>query len=520
MAIIEKAKTAFITEWGTYCYRVMPFGLKNAGATYQRMATAMFHDMIHKEVEVYVDDMMVKSKTREEHPAALEKFLQRVEKYSLRLNPKKCVFGVTSGKMLGYTVSQKGIEVDPDKAKAIREMPIPKTEKEIRGFLGKLQFISRFIAKLTAVCEPIFKLLRKNQPIEWNEQCQIAFDKIKDYLTSPPILRPPEMGKPLILYLAIEGNAIGAMLAQEGEARVEHAVYYLSKKMLPYEEKYSQVEQICLAMVWAMKKLRHYFQSYKIQAVSKLDPMKYLFEAPSLIGKLAKWLVLLTEFDVEYLTKKTIKGRAVAEFLALNPTSDDEEIELEFPDDVTSAIEVQGWRMYFDGAVNQFGAGIGVILLTPENEVIPMAKKLTFRVTNNEAEYSACITGVEALIALGVTEVEILGDSMLVINQATDEWDLKEPHLKPYLEHLQELSQSFRKCRFIHLSRSHNQMADALASLASVWDGPTVMPVKPLILLKSSQPCYKSIRVKYMHWIASPSYSAWINTRLLYKQIT
>ena len=108
---------------------------------------------------------MVKLETRERHPAALKKFLRRVKKYSLRLNPKKCVFRVTSGKMLGYIVSQKGIKVDLDKAKAIRKMPVPKIEKEIIGFLGKLQFISIFITKLTTVCEPIFKLLRKDQPV-------------------------------------------------------------------------------------------------------------------------------------------------------------------------------------------------------------------------------------------------------------------------------------------------------------------------------------------------------------------
>ena len=158
---------------------------------------------------------MVKSETKEGHPAALEKFLRRVKKYSLRLNPKKCVFRVTSGKILGYIVSQNGIEVDPDKAKAIREMPVPKIEKEIRGFLGKLQFISRFIAKLTSFCEPIFKLLRKNQPVIWNEQYQLAFNNIRNYLASPPVLKPPKSWLPLILYLAIEGNAIGAMLAQE-----------------------------------------------------------------------------------------------------------------------------------------------------------------------------------------------------------------------------------------------------------------------------------------------------------------
>ena len=122
--------------WGVYCYTVMPFGLKNAGATYQRMATAILHDLIGKEVEVYVDDMMVKSPTREEHFEALDKFLERIRKYNLRLNPKKCIFGVTSGKLLAHLISQKGIEIDPDKIKEIREMPSPRTKKEARGFLG------------------------------------------------------------------------------------------------------------------------------------------------------------------------------------------------------------------------------------------------------------------------------------------------------------------------------------------------------------------------------------------------
>ena len=234
---------------GIYYYVVMPFGLKNAGATYQRMATTLLHDMIHKEIEVYVDDMMVKSMTREGHFAALDKFLARAEKYNLRLNPKKCIFGVTSRKLLGHIVSQKGIELDPDKVKAIREMPAPRTEKEVRGFMGWLQYISRFISKLMTVCEPIFKLLRKNQPVIWDDKCQQAFEAIKNYLMNPPILQPPKPGRPLILYLAIEKDAIGAMLAQEGEDKAEHAVYYLSKKLLQYEANYSLVEKTCLAVI-------------------------------------------------------------------------------------------------------------------------------------------------------------------------------------------------------------------------------------------------------------------------------
>src|SRR6185437_7692987 len=126
-------------------YTVMPFGLKNAGATYQRAVTVLLHDMMHKEVKVYVDDMIVKSKDCPGHQVALRKFFERLRKYNMRLNPSKCAFGVTSGKLLGYVISSSGIEINPTKIKAIMSMPPPKTEKQIRGFIGRLQYISRFI---------------------------------------------------------------------------------------------------------------------------------------------------------------------------------------------------------------------------------------------------------------------------------------------------------------------------------------------------------------------------------------
>ena len=146
----------------------MSFGLKNAGATYQRAMVTLFHDMIHKEIEVYVDDIIAKSKKEDDHVAVLRKLFERLRKYQLRLNPEKCTFGVISGKLLGFVVSRKGIEVDPDKVKAIVDMPPPQTQKEVRGFLGRLNYISRFISNLTPTCEPIFKLLKKNQPVEWD----------------------------------------------------------------------------------------------------------------------------------------------------------------------------------------------------------------------------------------------------------------------------------------------------------------------------------------------------------------
>ena len=171
MALEDMEKTSFIIEWGTYCYKVMLFGLKNAGATYQRATTTIFHDMMHQDVEVYVDDMIVKSRDRVDHLAALERFFERIRQFRLRLNPKKYTFGVTFGKLLRYMVKERSIKADPDNIRTILDMPAPRTEREIRGFLGRLQYISKFITRLTDIFEPIFQLLRNSQTTIWDDQC-------------------------------------------------------------------------------------------------------------------------------------------------------------------------------------------------------------------------------------------------------------------------------------------------------------------------------------------------------------
>ena len=141
----------------------MPFGLKNIGATYQRAMVALLHDMIHHEIEVYMDAMISRSQTKEEHLNHLHKLFERLKKYKLRLNPNKCTIEVRSGKLLGFVVSRKGIEVDLAKVKSIQEMPTPRSVKEVRCFLGRLNYIARFISHLTVTCEPVFKLLKKDQ---------------------------------------------------------------------------------------------------------------------------------------------------------------------------------------------------------------------------------------------------------------------------------------------------------------------------------------------------------------------
>ena len=192
--------------------------------------------------------------------------------------------------------------------------------------------------------------------------------------------------------------------------------------MLEYECIYIMIERLCMELDWAIRRLRHYVIEYSILLVSRLDPLRYLFDRPVLTGSLMRWLVLLTEFDIQYVTQKLVKRSVVANHLASWPVSNDRPINVDFPDEqfvfVTS---IARWWLYFDGATNQSGFGIGILLILPQGDHIPRLVRLTFsdhyRLTNNIVEYEACITGIETALNLGVRQMEIHGDSNLVIQQ-------------------------------------------------------------------------------------------------------
>ena len=177
-----------------------------------------------------------------------------------------------------------------------------------------------------------------------------AFERIREYLLSSPVLVPPTLGRPLLLYLLVSDVALGCMLAQLDDSGKERAVYYLSKRMLDYETRYVMIEHYCLALVWATRRLRHYMTEYSMHLISRLDPLRYLFDKLALVRRLMRWLVLLTEFDIHYITQKSIRGSIVAYHLASLPVFDGRAIDDDFPDeDVATVTSLSGWRMYFDG---------------------------------------------------------------------------------------------------------------------------------------------------------------------------
>jgi hypothetical protein len=209
----DQEKTAFITDRGLYCYKMMPFGLKNAGATYQRLVNRMFRNQIGRNVEAYVDDLLVKSILATKHIEDLRETFRTLREYNMKLNPMKCAFRVSSGKFLGFMVSQRGIEANPEKVRAVLEMEAPRTTKQLQRLTGRIAALNRFISRSTNKCLPFFKILRK--AFMWSEECEEAFRKLKEYLTNPPLLSRPTEGEILYLYLAVSPLAVSSVLVRE-----------------------------------------------------------------------------------------------------------------------------------------------------------------------------------------------------------------------------------------------------------------------------------------------------------------
>ena len=306
-------------------------------------------------------------------------------------------------------------------------------------------------------------------------------------MLSPPVLVPPMPGRPLLLYLSVSDVALGCMLAQLDDFGRERAIYYLSKRMLEYETRYIMIECFCLALVWATRRLRHYMTEYFVQLVSRLDPLRYLFDIPVLTSRLMRWLVLLTEFDIQYVTQKSIKGSVLADHLASLPVTDSKVIDDDFPDEeIAGVTSLSGWRMYFDGAANHSGYGIGVLLISPHGDHIPRSVRLAFAdhysATNNIVEYEACILGLETALKLEIRRMKIFGDSNLVIRQIQGDWKTKDVNLRPYHAYLELLVGRFDDLSYTHLPRAQNQFADALATLASMIDIPKGVVVRPLLI--------------------------------------
>ena len=223
----DQHKTTFICPWGTFTYRKMPFGLKNAGTTFQRAMSFAFHDLKHI-VEAYLDDLASHFRKQNDHPMHLGLIFECCRYFRIHLNPNKCSFCVMPGCLLGFIVSTTGIMVNPLKVEAIIQLPPPRTILQLQSLQGKANFLRRFIANYVEITKGFMHLLNKDVPFYWDDAAQRSFDALKHALTMAPLLQLPNYNKYFLLYLAAAESTIGMVLVQEDDSFSEYVIYYLS----------------------------------------------------------------------------------------------------------------------------------------------------------------------------------------------------------------------------------------------------------------------------------------------------
>ncbi|GKV48237.1 hypothetical protein SLEP1_g55063 [Rubroshorea leprosula] len=468
MAPEDEEKTSFYVDDEIYCYVMMPFGLKNAGATYQKMVTIVFRAQIGKNLEVYVDDIVVNSRKAKDHLADLDETFNNLRKNRMRLNPAKCIFGVESGKFLGFMVSRRGIEVNPEKIRAIAEMESPKSVKDIQRLTGRVAALHRFISKSANKCLPFFKIMRsaaqkdesgKQKKFEWSQECQAVFDELKSYLSSPPLLTKAVDGEILYLYLGISDEAISSVLLRK-EAKQQKPIYYISSVLHGAELRYPIAEKAALAVI---------------------------LQKPECSGRLIKWAVELGEFEITFQQRSAIRAQALADFI----------VECT-PCPSTSNPEPNDWTLYVDGASSSKGSGAGTLLIGPEGYRSEHALKFNFDATNNMAQYEALLLGLQLALELKITAIQVYSDSQLVVNQINSICEVVDPVMVKYVALVAELKCKFQKFYLSKIPRVENEQADSLSKFPSdsslssrsvfveILDEPSFM--KPRVMEISTNP--------------------------------
>lgn len=291
-------KSAFVTPFGLYQCRVMPFGMKNAPATFQRMADQLlegFQDFAC----AYLDDIAVYSRTWEDHLKHLSMVLKRLQAAGLTLKPDKCHVGMAEVQYLGHRVGSGKQRPEPAKVEAIANWPQPRTKTQVLAFLGTAGYYRKFVPEYSTLAKPLTDLTRKSLPkqVVWSPECEAAFQRLKTALSEAPVLAAPNHAKKFLVHTDASMFGLGAVLSQVGDDGMEHPVAYLSRKLLPREVSYATIEKECLALVWALKKLQPYLYGRPFTLMTDHNPLVWLNRVAGDNPRLLRWSLALQPYN-------------------------------------------------------------------------------------------------------------------------------------------------------------------------------------------------------------------------------
>ncbi|GJW96646.1 reverse transcriptase domain-containing protein [Tanacetum coccineum] len=441
----------------------MMFGLKNIGATHKRLVDKAFQRQIRRNLEVYVDDLVIKSRTEEEIIRDIAETFKTLRQINMKLNPKKCSFGMQEGMFLGYKVNNDGLKVCPDKADAVLSFPSPRCLKDVQKLNGKLASLNRFLSKSAEKSLPFFKTLKKctkKSDFQWTQEAEAAFKQMKKLIAELPMLTAPKENEELIIYLAAAKEAINAVLMTEREGK-QIPIYFVSRAIRGPKINYNPMEKLVLAFLSVSSRLKRYFQAHAIVVITD-QPIKQLLSNSEISGRMLNWKFELEGYDIQYRPRASIKGQILTDFIVERPEEESPDEPMTEPEKIP-----EPWTLFTDGSSCIDGSGAELILTNPEGVEFTYVMRFRFEATNNEAEYEELIAGLRIAEQIGVKNLQAHVDSRLVANQVIGSYVAKESGMVQYLEKVKGLTRSFREFFIKQVPRSENKKADALSKIAS-----------------------------------------------------
>ena len=312
--------------------------------------------------------------------------------------------------------------------------------------------------------------MNKWKSFEWTEECAQVFQQLKEYLSHPPIMSSPETDEVLFTYIAVAHHAVSLVLIRVDNGR-QRLVYYVSKSLHKAEIRYLPLEKAILVVVHSTQKLPYYFQAHTMVILTHL-PLKAILRSTDYVGRIAKWGTILGAFDIKYIPRTSVKGQILvdlaAEFVE-GPTENElkEHHMSEKSVCLVMAQEPLQWEVYVDGAANQKGSCVGLVLISPEKLIVEKSLRLGFSATNNEAEYEALLEGMSMVQRIGGNLATMFSDSRLVVGQVKGKLEAKDERMQGYLTQIKHLQLKFKSFNLQHIPRSRNAHVDSLATLTT-----------------------------------------------------